>query len=201
MSLKLSWATFEQAKFAVEHWHYSAAMPAGKLVKVGVWENEVFIGVVLFGRGANNHLLMPYGLDVTEGCELVRVALKAHEAPVTKIVSIALKMLKKNNPGLKLVVSFADSRQDHIGTIYQAGNWIYAGAVKSTPEFYYQGRWMHQRNMHSIFGTIKGNTLPTRDGGYRLRYLYPLDDRVKQDLLKIKRAYPKDLAFAKTKTA
>lgn len=201
MNLKLSWCTFEQAKYAVEHWHYSHAMPAGKLVKVGVWENNKFIGVVIFGRGANNHLLMPYGLDVTEGCELVRVALKEHAAPVTKIISIAIRMLNKANPGLKLIVSFADSRQNHTGKIYQAGNWIYAGAVKSTPEFYYQGRWMHQRNMHSIFGTIKGNTLPTRDGGYRLRYLYALDEGVKKKIEKLKQPYPKDLMFTKVETA
>lgn len=194
-TLKLKFCSYELAKYAVESWHYSHAMPAGKLVKIGVYEDDKFIGVVLFGRGANNHLLMPYGLKVTEGCELVRVALNSHQTPVTRIVSIAIKMLKKLSPGLKLIVSFADSRQGHKGGIYQGGNWIYVGAVKSTPEFFYKGRWMHQRNMHSLFGTITtvAATLPKRDGGYRLRYLYPLDEELKKKLLKLSKPYPKEL--------
>src|SRR5574337_1147184 len=99
VQLKLNWCSFEAAEYAVKHWHYSHAMPAGKLIKIGVWEDNKFIGAVIFGRGANNHLLMPYGLDVTEGCELVRVALKEHQTTVTKIISIAIRLLKKKNPG------------------------------------------------------------------------------------------------------
>ena len=50
--LKLDWATHEAATYAVEHWHYSHTMPKSKLVKIGVWEDGKFIGVVLFGVGA-----------------------------------------------------------------------------------------------------------------------------------------------------
>ena len=38
------------------HWHYSQAMPAGKLVTFGVWEHGRFVGAVLYGRGANHNL-------------------------------------------------------------------------------------------------------------------------------------------------
>jgi hypothetical protein len=173
--LKLDWCSYEAAKYAVEHWHYSKSLPSGKLIKIGVWENSAFIGAVIYSRGANNHLLSPYGLEQTDGCELARVALSRHLTAVTKIISVSLKMLKKANAGLKLVVSFADSRQGHEGKIYQAGNWVYAGSVKSSPDFYVNGRWQHQRNMHSLYGTIKGLKVPRRDGGYRHRYLMPLD--------------------------
>ena len=54
--LKIDWASFEAAKHACEKWHYSGVIPVGKLVKVGAWENDKFIGVVLFGRGANNNM-------------------------------------------------------------------------------------------------------------------------------------------------
>ena len=188
MSLQLDWCSHEAAKHAVEKWHYSHSIPAGKLVKIGVWEDGEFIGCVLFGRGANNRLLEPYGLQCTEGCELVRIALKEHKAHVTRIVSIALKMLKKLCPGMRLVVSFADSRQGHAGKIYQAGNWIFTGSVHSTPDFFLKGRWQHQRNVHSLYGTIKGVNVPKRDGGYRHRYLMPLDDDMRKqiELLRMK---------------
>lgn len=166
-------------------------MPAGKSVKIGVWEDDKFIGCVIFSRGANNHLLQPYGLTQLEGCELTRIALDTHKTPVTKIMSIAIKMLKKQSPKLKLIVSFADYRQKHYGKIYQAGNWIYTGFVKSTPDFFINGRWQHQRNVHSLYGTIKGVNVPKRDGGYRLRYLMPLTDELKQQVIKLSKPYPK----------
>ena len=76
--LYLDWCSHEAAKFAVEHWHYSKVMPKGKLIKIGVWEDGRFIGVVLFGRGANNHIGNPFSLTQTEAAELVRIALIDH---------------------------------------------------------------------------------------------------------------------------
>jgi hypothetical protein len=117
-------------------------VPSGKLVRLGVWENKKFIGVIIFGIGANRNMLKPYGLNQDEGCELVRIALKKHKAPVSKIVSLALKMLKSSQ-NLKLVVSYADPEQGHHGGIYQAGNWIYAGRSGKAIKIFYKGRWAH----------------------------------------------------------
>ena len=43
MNLHLDWCSHKAAKYAVEHWHYSKRMPKSKLVKIGVWENNVFV--------------------------------------------------------------------------------------------------------------------------------------------------------------
>jgi len=113
--LKLDWCSHEAAKYAVEHWHYSRCMPKSKLAKIGVWESGQFIGCVIFGVGAVADLVKSYGLQDVEGCELVRVALNKHVNTVSKIVSIALRLLKKEMPGLRLVVSFADPEHAHVG--------------------------------------------------------------------------------------
>lgn len=55
--LKVDFATYEATKYAVLNWHDSECMPAGKLVKVGAWEDGLFIGVVVFGLGATNDLV------------------------------------------------------------------------------------------------------------------------------------------------
>ena len=125
--LKIDWATHEAAKYAVENWHYSKSIPKSKLVKIGVWENQKFIGVVIFSSGATPNLGSPYGLTQRECVELSRVALNKHFTPVSRILSIALKFLVNVNPKLRLVVSFADRDQSHHGGIYQATNWIYDG--------------------------------------------------------------------------
>ena len=151
--LKLDWATHEAAKYAVMHWHYSKVMPTGKLVKIGVWENSKYIGVVIFGKGATPKIASPYGLHQTEVSELVRVALTKHIAPVTKIISIAFKMLRKYAPKTKVIVSFADPMQDHHGGIYQGGNWVYEGVTEYKKFPVIDGVLYHPRSAVMKFGT------------------------------------------------
>src|SRR5690606_854940 len=118
------------AKYAVEHWHYSQSLPASKKVKIGAWERPaqvadyLFIGCVIYAWGSNQHLGTAFGLSMNETAELCRVALGKHITPVSRIVAISLKMLKRQCPGLRLVVSYADVDQNHHGGIYAAGNWI-----------------------------------------------------------------------------
>jgi hypothetical protein len=118
--IRIDWATHEAAKYACVNWHYSKCLPVGKLVKVGAWENDKFIGVVVFGRGANKSLGEPYGCSQLECCELVRIAMTDHITPVSKIMMIAIKFLKSAHKELKLIVSFADIEKGHHGGIYQA---------------------------------------------------------------------------------
>lgn len=203
MSLRLDWCSHEAAKYAVEHWHYSESLPTPPLVKVGVWEEDVFIGCVLFSRGANNNLGSPYGLETTEVCELTRVALNSHKTPVSKIVAVALRFLRKNSPGLRLIVSYADPNQGHIGTIYQAGGWVYVG--QTPPSYKYidrNGREWHQRQVSKSgvkpqygemrrVAKIDECTKVPQLGKYR--YLYPLDDAMRKQIAPLAKPYPKKL--------
>jgi hypothetical protein len=64
--LRIDWATHEAAKYACEHWHYSKCMPSGKLVKIGVWEDDIYIGAIIYGRGANNNMAKHLNCKITE---------------------------------------------------------------------------------------------------------------------------------------
>jgi hypothetical protein len=187
--LKIDWATHQAAKYAVENWHYSESMPAGKLVKVGAWENGKFIGVVLFGRGANNNIGKPYGLSQTAACELVRIALTKHITPVSKIAAIAMRFLKANSPGLRLIISYADPLQGHHGGIYQAGNWLYSGRSSAQPAVIYKGKVMHKRTAVDKFGTIEG--MQKSPVTSKHKYLMPLDAEMKKQILPLSKPYPK----------
>lgn len=191
-NLKIDWATHEAAKFACENWHYSKCIPKSKLVKIGAWENGIFIGVVIFGVGATNSLVKKYGLIPEEGCELVRIALTKHKTTVTRIVSIALKFLKRTNPGLKLVVSFADPENGHHGGIYQGGGWIYCGKSASSPEYIFQGkRWQGRSFRNSFKGMEKDPRVQIVPGSSKHRYLMPLDQEVKKRISPLSKPYPK----------
>jgi hypothetical protein len=187
--LRIDWATHEAAKHAVENWHYSRCLPAGKLVKIGVWEDGKFIGVVIFGRGANNNLSKPYGLTQLECCELVRIALNKHTSPVSKIASLAMRFLKSQSPGLRLIVSYADPEQGHHGGIYQAGNWVYSGSSQPQQQIIHEGKLMHKRTAAAIFGTIKG--LEKSAIFWKHKYLMPLDAEMRKRIITLAKPYPK----------
>ena len=196
MSLRLDWCSYAAAKWAVENWHYSRSMPASKMVRVGVWEDGAFIGAVVFAIGANMSLGAPYGLTSLEVCELVRVALKAHKAPVSRIVAIALRMLKKHCPGTRLVVSFADPMEGHTGGIYQAGGWLYTGRSSDSYEFRLNGKRLQKRAYTGFnFSDLKRQKLPP--GAVKVptvgkhRYLMPLDTETKARLAPRAMPYPK----------
>jgi hypothetical protein len=53
MNLHLDWCSYQAAKYACENWHYAKVIPAGKNVYIGVYEEQKFIGCVIFGYGTN----------------------------------------------------------------------------------------------------------------------------------------------------
>ncbi len=195
--LKIDWATHEAAKFAVINWHYSKSLPYGKSVKVGAWEDDKFIGVVIFAYGANNNIGTPYGLDQVECCELVRVALNKHNSPVSKIIAIAMRFLQKSSPGLRLVVSYADTAQGHHGGIYQATNWLYEGTIKQSSTAELKGKIAHKRTFDNA--GIKGYVL--HKAVVKHKYLMPLDQAMREQIAPLAKPYPKRTTRTKEQDA
>lgn len=189
VNLKIDWATHESARFACEQFHYSKCLPCGKLVKIGAWENGKFIGVVLFSRGANYNMSKQYGLDQNECVELTRIALTNHVTPVSKIASIAVRFLKKQSPGIKLIVSYADSDQGHHGGIYQAMNWIYRGRSSKSIKVWYKGKWSHKKTVDDAGVNQKNLRKKIVKGKHT--YLMPLNESVKNTVIGLAKPYPK----------
>lgn len=198
--LKIDWATHDAAKYACENWHYSKSTPVPPLVKIGAWEGQKFIGVVIFSRGASPYLLTPYGLNQDEGCELTRVALTTHITEVSRIIKLAMIFLKKNSPKLRLIVSFADPQYGHHGGIYQAGNWIFAGDTAEGKEYWFQGSRLHLRQVSEkgwniqqgkICKTVKPSQCRVINTSGKHRYLMPLDSKMRERILVLSLPYPK----------
>lgn len=200
-SLLIAPVNFEASKFACENFHYSQKIPPSKLVRYGVWENGLFIGVIIYGDSTNFNIGSPYGLDYTEICELERVALTKHKHPVTQIISKSLKLLHKNNPNLQLVVSYADANQNHLGIIYQAGNWIYEGKSPARYLYVINGEEIHGRTVHDRYGKtdlkwIRENidaSAHTKKIKKKHKYLYPLTKQARKRFTHLAKPYPKSI--------
>ena len=190
VALRIAPATAKAATLACTRWHYSGCVPSGKTIRFGVWEDERFIGVVLFSRGASPFLQQRWDVKVTQLCELTRVALRDHATPVTRIVAICLRTLRKTNPDLRLVISFADPMQGHVGGIYKAGNWIYTGTSGETLEHFVRGKWRHVRSAHYEVRRRGAENVATRTCPGKHRYVYPLDDEMRERALEVAEPYP-----------
>ena len=191
--LKLDWCSHEAAKYAVEHWHYSKRMPKSRQVYIGVWEDEIFIGAITFGKSITPYLGDAYGLSHTECAELTRIALTKHKEPVSRIATIAIKLLKLQSPNLRLLVSYADPNVGHNGSIYQAMNWIYVGNSSAIKQYYWRGQWRNDTPMFTAFKTNPNlrKSCESRELTEKYKYLMPLDNEMRKQIEPLRKPYPK----------
>ena len=199
-NLKLDWCSHDAARYACETWHYSECVPAGRTVKIGVWEDGEFVGVVIYTPGASPWLATPFdGVTPNQVAELARVALDDHETPTSKILSISQKLLKRNSPKLRILISFADPKPGHDGTLYQASNWYYVGRAKSNTDIRIGDELKHERSVGGKYGTSSVKKLKQmlnvrpiervrRPNKYK--YVYPLDDEIEAKVKGMSKPYP-----------
>lgn len=105
--------------------HYAKRIPSISYT-YGLYENDVLVGVVCYGTPPSSTLRKGVaGIDnVTKVLELNRLCLKNNKKNEASIlVSKSLKLLPKG----KIIISFADSSQGHVGYVYQACNFKYFG--------------------------------------------------------------------------
>ena len=203
--LKLDWCAAKAARYAVMHWHYSGTYPTGKPNHIGVWENGLFVGVIMFGSGASAGLGKPYGLRTFSVAELVRVALRNHANAISRMLAIAVRMIRRHNPGLRLIVSFADPYHGHHGGIYQAAGWVYSGSSQPSQMWRLaDGSMAHPRRFTGTGWNAKqpipaGAVLVKVPGKHR--YLMPLDDAMRRQIEPLRQPYPKRAGSADSGTS
>lgn len=188
-----------EAKQSVVDFHYSQVMPVSNPHCYGVWEGETYIGAIVFGFGANRHIGTQFGLTwKRDVLELTRVAFTNHTIPVTQAVALAIKQLKHDNPAVRLLVSYADPKQGHLGKIYQAGNWIYTGTSKPQQAIVVLGRERHKKSVSQRYGRadvdwLRKNVDPlahTVSTIPKHRYLFPLDKAMRRQIQSLAKLPP-----------
>lgn len=208
--MKITTASTKAVKYACLHFHYAKAVPVSSVSYNVYNENDEWCGVIIYSYGANNAIGMPYGLKQGEVVELVRVALNGKQECTSKAVAMTLRQLKKDAPLVRLVVSYADCDQEHLGTIYQATNWIYTGVMmqnKADSSWIVNGKRFHGRiisqwvkargGLHGLTREqfirkyYDGNAVKYITKGKR-KYLMPLDKRMRKQIEPLGKPYPKN---------
>ena len=181
--MRIARATKEAVKYACKNFHYARCVPSTTHADNIYNDADEWCGVIVFGIGANNNMAKTFGKNSGEVLELERVALNGKQEHTSQAVSMALKQLHKDNPLCKIVVSYSDHRQKHIGTIYQATNWIYLGmSVTTDLQYFFNGKWTHCRTIDSRADKdILRKTLPTRENSNKFKYIFCFDKKERKE--------------------
>lgn len=189
--MRLEIASSKAIKYACMNFHY-AKVPPAQSIGYSIFNNiNEWCGVILFGGGASANMGSPYGLKYGQYLELTRVALNGKQESTSKSMAIAIKLIKKQVPLCKLLISYADKGQQHYGIIYQATNWYFVGENESSgKDFFYNGKWRHDRTLNTYSKKFL-DTLKTRKRSGKRKYLYPFTLDMKNLCEKLKKPYPK----------
>jgi len=190
--MRLEIASNKAVKLACTKYHYAGLVPIYRLAYSVFNSQGEFCGVIVYGGGVNPNMGVRYNLQQGQYLELVRVALNGKQESTSKAVALSIKLIKKNNPHVKLLISYADKGQNHYGTIYQATNWYYVEDIKSSGiDVFYKGKWGHPRGPSGRLSLEEFNKLPRRIKPGKRKYLYPLNEHFKEYCEKIKLPYEK----------
>ena len=121
------------------------------------------------------------------------------------------KWLKQNASNIKMLISYADPEQMHLGTIYQATNWSYQDCrdIQLMPNYSVSlgepHKWIHSRTVFSRYGSHNvehlkneiGHTFYRKREAPKHRYLYFLgssreNKKMRKQLKHDCKAYPKN---------
>ncbi len=188
--------------------HYSHKWSSCRYA-IGLFDKEELIGVAVYGYPVGRQVLNSIcsGLQNSDILELTRLWLK-DEAPKNSesyFLGKTFDWLRKNTT-VKVLISYSDPIQGHVGIIYQATNWIYQGNCTMLVKGYLhhlKGEILHPRTVVAVYGTTKIKELLKIDPNYfrtellkKHRYIYLLDkkhsNRIRKILKHPEKAYPKN---------
>jgi hypothetical protein len=198
--MRLEIASAKAIRYACMNFHYAKRLPIAP-IGFSVFENKSFCGCILFNRG-NVSIEKPYNLSKGSVIELIRIALNGNQSSTSKALSLSLRLLPNISPLTKLVVSYADQEQSHIGVVYQATNWYFEKEIVSVPKWICPKtqKVIHNRN---VSGSGYGNAFGVRQKLYKpselikiyqkpkYKYIYPLDKSLIPMCKALAKPYPK----------
>lgn len=180
--------TREDSKPFIIGIHYAHRMPSSTPYVFGLFEEDSLVDVVSFGYPGTPQIRKSVLGDAKDILllELNRlVVVTPSKNSASRLVGGALKLL----PSPMLVVSYADGGQGHVGYVYQATNFYFAGATRSADnEYIIDGIKVHprvlaHRGIKNIGAWAKEQGYPAVKPELKNRYLYIIGNKKeKKDL-------------------
>ena len=173
--------TPEANAFVKKH-HYSGKVVMNSVLHFGAFLDGKLHGVMSYGNPIDKRNVLPFvrGTKWNEMLELNRMAFDDYlpKNSESRCIAISIRLIKKNAPHIKWILSFSDGTQCGDGTIYRASGFSLCGINKNSTIY-------RLPNGETIakHGTSKRDfTGATKLKGFQLRYLYFIDKKAKENL-------------------
>jgi hypothetical protein len=199
----------EEARKMIIDNHYTHKWTIAELC-LGIYDKTItheyfdmckLLGVIVFGptAGANVGKSLSDILKHNELWELKRLWTNDCLPKNTEswFIAKSIDYIKKNHKNIKCLISYADPDAGHIGTIYQATNWIYQnierpkGTSGYVVSFDGGKKWEHARTLFNKYGTFNYDKLIEKlprpflikELSVKERYVYPLGNKIEKKKL------------------
>jgi len=120
----------------VKEYHYSGKVVPNSQLHFGSFLNRKLHGVMSYGPSINKKgtINLVEGTGWNEFLELNRMVFDKYlpKNSESRCISISIKMIKKNAPHIKWIVSFADATQCGDGAIYRASGFKLVGIIPNS---------------------------------------------------------------------
>jgi len=128
-------------------------------------DSDKLIGVLVYGFPVGARAALSISEKLTKDNVLELTRLYCDDGYGSNIESFAIgqsfKWFWENDKAIKVLISYADNGQDHLGGIYQATNWIYQGLntdIALMPNYGISLQkdpydWIHSRTVYSMWGS------------------------------------------------
>lgn len=188
-------------EFVRKH-HYSGKVVPNSTLHFGCFLDGKLHGVMSYGNSMDKSKvkLAVKNTGWNEFIELNRMAFDDYlpKYSESRCIAISIKLIKKNAPHIKWIVSFADASQCGDGTIYRASGFKLIGLKKNNQILNWNGKIiakksLDNKNYPSVNGKYfsrhlieTGQAKPIE--GYQLKYIYLIDKKcvIDKDILDFK---------------
>lgn len=179
--------SYEDTKPFILDIHYAKRMPSISYA-YGLFDMEDLIGIISYGSPPSPALCKGIAGEENKSSviELNRLVLKHNKKnQASMLIGASFKMLPKP----KIVVSYADTEQEHIGVVYQATNFIYTGLSDKRKEWRIKGSNLHSKTVCESYSLEERKTNKDKfehvDRPRKHRYVYLIGNKnEKKKLLK-----------------
>lgn len=178
---------YKEAEIFISKHHYAGRIRSG--INIGYFLGDELIAVIIYQHPVRLETANKQNLAYKQILELSRLAIHPKyqvKNLASNLVSRSIRFISRYKLEVKMLISFADSTYNHLGTVYKATNWDLDGEVD--PDYWYvddKGYVCHKKTLwnHAKSLRMTENEYCKRYdynkiwGGKKLRYIYRLSSK------------------------
>ena len=163
--------------------HYSGKVVPNSTLHFGCFLDDKLHGVLSYGTSMDKRKILPLVKDTlwNEMLELNRMAFDDYlpKYSESRCIAITIKLIKKNAPHIKWILSYSDATQCGDGTIYRASGFYLTGVKENKTILKWNGKIIADKTLNNSnykklgmsAGEAKRQGAKPLDGN-QLRYIY-----------------------------